>query len=349
MKREMISIIVPVYNTAEYLDTFFDKLNNQTFQDFRVYMVYDESQDDSLKILQRIQNDHPKKFEIMMSPKKDGLGAARDYALNSGKIVGDYVLFLDPDDYPELNFLERMIEKAVETNADVVVCGFERFEDATNKVLCTEMVHNPETVITDIANFDLLAYMNPVVWDKLYKRTCIEGLRFTNIKRTEDVFWLMRMIPRIKSMAFLNEVLYHYRVRGNSLLNTISEKAYTEVTQAFSDVSKEMNLHGKDIDEYKDLLNLIAFFRCGIGITYRTAVNNKTNTKKYAAHSKMILDENYKGWEKNKFLKLSCCRKHGVKGWAIWGCKVLYCINAFPIYVYLYSTFQKLFKIEVKW
>ncbi|MCM1218377.1 MAG: glycosyltransferase family 2 protein [Lachnospiraceae bacterium] len=346
---EKISIVVPTYNVAKYLDNFFRKLEEQTYQDFKVYIVYDESTDESLKIIERYHQQRPQKYEIIMSPKKDGLGAARDCALDSGAIVGDYVLFLDPDDYPESNFLERMITKALQTDADVVVCGFERFEDGTNKVLCKEMIHNPEEMVTNIADFDMLAYMNPVVWDKLYKRTCIESLRFTNIKRTEDVFWLMHMIPHIKSIAFVNEVLYHYRVRENSLLNTISEKAYEEVTQAFADVGMEMILCHKDDNEYTDLLNLIAFFRCGIGITYRTAVNDIRNTKKYVAHSRKILDKYFSKWQSNRFLKLSCCSKYGLKGWAIWGCKVLYSINAFPVYVYLYSTFQRVFKKEIRW
>ena len=348
MIKPAISIIVPVYNSAKYLPEFFSKLEEQTFQNFKVYIVYDESKDDSLDKINAQINAKPDKYELLVSPKKEGVGAARDYALNSGKIDGDYILFLDPDDYPENIFLERLYQKAVETGADVIACGFERFEDKSNKVLCTEMVHNPEYVVTDIIDFDLFAYMNPVVWDKLYRRDAIEGLRFTKVKRAEDVFWLMRMIPRIKSIAFINEVLYHYRVRNDSLLNTIGKKEYFEAIDGFVKVGKEIQ-EKKIQDEYVELLNAIAFFRCGIGITYRSAINDIKNTKQYIKKSKQVLDECYPGWDKNKFLKLRICQKHGIKGIAIWVCNILYKINFFQIYIYLYYFFQKRFKIEIKW
>lgn len=348
MKKTAINIIVPVYNSAKYLPEFFLKLEEQFFQNYKVFIVYDVSEDNSLEMIQDQVNSKPEKYKLLVSPKKEGVGAARDYALNSGEVDGEYILFLDPDDYPEKEFLERLYNKAVETDADVVACGFERFEDGTNIVLCTEMIHNPNIIVTDIKDFDLFAYMNPVVWNKLYKREAIEGLRFTKVKRTEDVFWLMRMIPHIKSIVFINDVLYHYRVRSDSLLNTIGEKEYFEAINGFEEVGKEIK-ENKISKEYVELLDVIAFFRCGIGITYRSAINDIKSTKKYFNKSKQVLDEYYPGWRKNKFLKLSTCYKRGIKGIAIWGCSVLYKLNFFQLYVYLYYFFQKTFKTEIRW
>ena len=347
--NEKISIIVPVYNTEPYLEDFFSRMVKQTFQRFKAYLVYDVSSDKSLDILKKYEKIDPEHYEILYSPKKDGLGAARDFALNSGRIQGDYILFLDPDDYPELNFLERLYNEATSSGADITICGFERFDDETGEVLCTEMVNNPTGLITDIANFDLLAYMNPVVWDKLYKRELVENLRFTNIKRTEDVFWLMRMIPHIKSIKCINESLYHYRVREDSLLNSINKKAYKEVTDNFCLVSEELrNKYGSDFP-YKDVIELIGFSRCGIGITYRAGMNDLKNSKQYAKHSRDILDEFFPGWRQNKFLTFSSCLKHGIKGIGIWGCYVLYKMNRFDMYIRMYTWFKKVFKKEVKW
>ncbi len=347
--NEKISIIVPVYNTEPYLEDFFSKLVAQTFQAFKAYLVYDVSTDKSLEILKKYEGLDSEHYEILYSPKKDGLGAARDFALNSGKVCGDYVLFLDPDDYPEERFLERLYEEAVKSGADITICGFERFDDATGKVLCTEMVNNPTELITKIPDFDLLAYMNPVVWDKLYKRELVENLRFTNIKRTEDVFWLMRMIPHIKSIQCINEVLYHYRVRDDSLLNSINEKAYQDVVANFGLVSKELSETYGTNNPFQDIIDLIGFTRCGIGITYRAGMNDIKNSKKYAKQSRRVLDESFPGWKKNRFLTFSSCRKHGIKGLGIWGCRVLYKMNCFSIYIRLYTWYKKIVKKEVKW
>ena len=347
--HEKISVIVPVYNTEPYLEDFLSRMTKQTFQDFKAYLVYDVSSDHSLDILKKYESNDPRHYEILYSPQKDGLGAARDYALNSGKIEGDYVLFLDPDDYPELCFLERLYSEAVKSGADITMCGFERFDDETGKVLCTEMCSNPTELIVNIADFDLLAYMNPVVWDKLYKRELIADLRFSNIKRTEDVFWLMRMVPRIKSIKCINESLYHYRVRGNSLLNSINRDAYMEVTESFRAVSSELIAEYGDGYPFKDVIDLIGFTRCGIGITYRAGMNDLKHAKEYARNSGMILDRHYSGWRKNRFLTFSSCRKHGIKGLGIWGCYILYKMNKFEIYIWLYTRFKQVFKREVKW
>ena len=346
---EKVSIVVPVYNTEPYLEEFFSRLEGQTFQDYKAYLVYDVSTDDSLSILLKYEKKDSDRFEILYSPQKNGLGAARDYALDSGKLKGEYILFLDPDDYPEDKFLERLYTEAKKSGADITMCGFERFDDETGKVLCREMINNPTELISDISNFDILAYMNPVVWDKLYKKDLVENLRFTSIKRTEDVFWLIRMIPYINSIKCINESLYHYRVREDSLLNSIHKEAYKEVIKNFCVVSKEINNKFGCDCKYRDLIDLIGFLRCGIGITYRAGMNDLKNSKKYAKHSRKILDQYYPGWKNNRFLSFSVCRKHGIKGLGIWGCYLLYRINRFDIYIKSYTCFKKLFKREIKW
>lgn len=348
MVKEKISIIVPVFNTAKYLNQFFSQLDKQEYTDFKVYIVYDESQDDSYKIIKNKEKNSPNKYKVLFSPKKNGLGAARDFALDSGLIKGDYVLFLDPDDYPNENFLSELIKSAEETDADITMCGFERFDDETGKVLCTEMINNPIELITDVANFDLLAYMNPVVWDKLYKRKLIENIRFGIIRRSEDVFWLMRMIPYINSIKCVNKSLYHYRVRSDSLLNSITKKDYEEVLSNYVKVSNEYKMQISNSD-YVDIINLIAFLRCGIGITYRAALHDLKNATWYCERSKETLNVYYAGWQHNRFLRFNVCKKHGLKGIAIWGCLLLYKSNLFVVYIYLYYLFTKIFKKEVKW
>lgn len=347
MMMEKISIIIPVYNTGKYLDHFFSQMIHQTFQDYKAYIVYDISTDNSLEIIHNYEKKYPDHFEVLYSPKKNGLGAARDFALNSGKINGDYVLFLDPDDYPDKLFLEKMYYKAIETNADITVCGFERFNDGDDRTLCLEMINNPNEVIYNIADFDLLAYMNPVVWDKLYKKDLIGKIRFTEIKRTEDVFWLIRLIPNIKSIAFINEAIYHYRVREDSLLNTFSQENYNEVKSAFENLSLELKNNGISETKYWDLIVLIVFCRFGIGVTYRAS--NRTNYKILENETRYFLDTYYKSWRTNKFLKFNRARKYGIKGLAIWGCSLLYKLHLFNIYIYIYSGLRKLSKKEIRW
>lgn len=344
-----ISIIAPVYNVGKYLDCFFENMIKQTYQDFKIFCVYDTSTDNSLDILKKYEKLYPDKVEVIISLKKNGLGAARDLALDSGKVKGEYVLFLDPDDYPEINFLEKMIHTADKTKADITICGFDRFDDETGKVYCVEMTKNKSNYITDVTESDTIAYVNPAVWNKLYRYSVIENSRFTEIKRAEDLIYLIRILPKVKSVAFINEVLYHYRVRYDSLSNTIKERDYDEFLDTIKVVKSEYNINYKNFNSYISLLELMVFIHAGVSFTYRLAASDKKSTNMYIRKTKDYLDENFPGWSKNKYLNISHCIKGGVKKIGLWGCRLLYKINMFKLFISFYNFIIYRLKVDIKW
>lgn len=348
MSEPKVSIVVPVYNVGKYLDCFLKKITGQKFQDFKMFVVYDSSNDCSLEVLKQYEESYPDKITIIMSPYKDGVGAARDIALDSGKINSEYVLFLDPDDYPEPEFLGKLVAAADLSGADITMCGFDRFDDVTNKVYCVEMVNNPAHIMTNLVDYDTIAYMNPVVWDKLFRRSLIENIRFTNIKRFEDLVFLMRVFTKVKSIYYVNEILYHYRVRSDSLANTIKETDCYEFFQAMSGLKNE---YERDLDKiiYLPILELSAFIRCGIGITYKLSFLNMANVTNYILQTKTFLDQVFPRWRKNKYLKFSHCAKKGLKGLAVWGCSVLYQLDLFKIFITVYYFVNVKLKKQVRW
>lgn len=344
-----ISVVAPVYNVEKYLTCFFDNMLKQTYQDFKIFVVYDISTDNSIEILKTYESRYPEKLEILYSPKKNGLGAARDFALDSGKLEGEYILFLDPDDYPEENFLKKMVQTADKSNADITICGFDRFDDATGKVYCVEMTNNKEELLDDFKTSDIVAYINPSVWNKLYRRNIIGNIRFSGIKRAEDLFFFLRVLPNIKKIKFINEVLYHYRVRYDSLSGTTTEENYREFLDGMVKIRDEYKHNLKDYKRYVPLLEMIVFIHAGISITYRLAINNKNEAAKYIKMTKYYFDKEFPGWRHNKYLGLWNGFKRGFKGIGLWLCRLLYKINMFSLFIKFYYFIQTKLKIDIKW
>lgn len=348
MNNYRITIIVPIYNLENYIDDFFNNLLNQTFQDFKIIAVNDCSKDRSLDILKKYKSQYPLKIEIINNDENKGLGLTRDVGLDSGLVEGDYVMFLDGDDYPDATFLEKMIKNADESQADITICGFERFDDLTGKIYSEEMTRNYPDYIEDFQKTDKIAYINPSVWNKLYRRSIIKEHRFTSIRRGEDLFFLLKLFPEVKSIKFVNEVLFHYRVRYDSLINTIDEEAFDDFLKNFIKLRAYYSKL-EDNSQYIEILDLIAFIHIGISYTYRLANGNNKKRNYYIKKTKDKLDCYFLRWKNNKYLNFKHCILGGSKKIGLWGCRLLYKINMFGVFIKIYLFIIEKLKVDIKW
>ena len=126
--RPVISIIVPVYNTGLYLEECLNSIHNQTFKDYEVICVDDGSSDNSYEILNKYKN-IIKNYKVIHQ-ENQWVASARNTALKH--VNGDYIAFIDSDDYIEKNYLDRLYREACETKSDVVICNFYRYFDNYN-------------------------------------------------------------------------------------------------------------------------------------------------------------------------------------------------------------------------
>lgn len=342
-----VNVIVPVYNVAPYLDAFFESLLNQTFQNFDIWVVNDNSTDNSLDII----NKHAKKFSdrihILCNTMNLGLCGARNVGLNNCGSQAEYILMLDSDDYIAPEFIEKMVYTADRYHADITVCGLERFDDKTGKIVCTEMVNNPENLITDISSFALLGYMNPVVWNKLFRRTVIADIRFTTIKRSEDTVFLFSVLPNVGSIKFINEVLYHYRLRDSSLSGAITNEIYESMLDGFREAKSCFN---KD-DRYSEFMELFVvqmFIRCGIGGACRLSFQNMRKARFYVNRTKRFMDEFFPEWRSNKYLSFSDMHKKSGSAIAVCCAALLYKCHLFIFGVYVYWLMSCVFKKDYR-
>lgn len=346
---KMVDIIIPVWNGGRYIENFIMKLLNQTYGNFKMYFVYDESDDDSLELLEKYQNGHPDKVYVLYSPQRRGLGAARDYALDSGLINGDYLIFLDIDDYPESNFLEVMVSTAEQYQVDMVMCGFECFDDETGNAVCVQMTDNPEYVITDISHYTDIAYMNPAVWNKLYKREAITGYRFGTARAAEDGLFILKILPDIHSIKFVNTILYHYRISAMSEQSVVSVEKYKECWGYYRDLLLYYNSHLDTYRNYFEIFELLTFVKCGLGLTHRIAFKDMKHMNEYISYSKQMLDELTPGWRKNKCLLLKYWHRRKLKANAVALCAFLYRCNLFGLFIITYFLYKRLSGKDVRW
>ncbi|MCM1122141.1 MAG: glycosyltransferase [Eubacterium sp.] len=342
-----VNVIVPVYNVAPYLNKFFDSLLNQTFQDYDIWVVNDKSTDNSLQIINDYAKRVPFKMHVINNSVNMGLCGARNTGLDQCDSNGEYILLLDSDDYIENTYIEKMVYNADKYHADVTICGLERFDDHTGKCVCKEMINNPEEIVTDIKNFEMLGYINPVIWNKLFRRTIIENIRFTTIKRSEDTIFLFTVLPNVKSIKFINEVLYHYRLRDTSLSGSITEEIYESMLEGFKE-AKEKFSYDSRYEEFMDLFIVQTYIRCGLGGTCRLSFKDMRRAVYYTNRTRKFMDECFPEWRKNKYLSLQQCCKRDFYAVAVSCTAKLYQWHLFVVFIYVYWFISNVCKRELR-
>ena len=181
-----ISVIVPVYNVEKYIDKCLDNLVNQTLKDIEIIVVNDGSPDNSQDIINSYQKKYPRMIKSFIKPN-GGLSDARNYGIK--KAQGEYIAFLDSDDYIEIDAYEKMYKKAELKDFDIVVCDLNYvYEDGSVKRVSSKIEHDT----TNIKNVYINMY--PCVWNKIYKKTLFENdIEFKKGVWFEDVDFLYKI------------------------------------------------------------------------------------------------------------------------------------------------------------
>lgn len=161
-----ITVVITTYNLEAYIGTCLEELFSGTYQDFDVVLVDDGSKDQTVDIVETYAQRYPGRIHPIFLQKNLGSPAkTRNWALNSGFIDGKYVVFLDGDDSLESEYLERLHMLALQSGADTVICAYDRVEEKSRRVLCTEMQGFPKMISLPPKD-DTLAFVNGALWNK---------------------------------------------------------------------------------------------------------------------------------------------------------------------------------------
>lgn len=230
-----VSIIIPVYNVEQYLEKCLDSLISQTLKDIEIICINDGSTDNSLEIL----NDYAKKDNRIkiISKENEGQGIARNLGIELAQ--GEFIGFVDPDDWVEPKMYEIMYNQAKKLSSQIVICDYKKYFEDNDKYCDVNIFRNavsltkskavkfrPEENI-DKNLFDNTLLVTPAsVWNNIYESDLLKknNIRFSNLRCYEDVLIVLQSRLLAKNISYINKALYYYRIRKSSTLRSYDKR-----------------------------------------------------------------------------------------------------------------------------
>lgn len=295
-----VSIIVPVYNTEKYLRKCLDSLVTQSLENIEIVVVNDGSKDSSPKIIAEYINKYPGMF-VYATQENSGQAVARNKALKM--CTGEYVGFLDSDDFVRTDMFERMYKKAKDENADYVACGYTdiTYDENGKEIELEHYVHSKPAYKTKDMFFGALA--SPFL--HLYKRDVLTESEadFAEGVVYEDTAFYLNVIPYIRKLAVIDEPLA-YRVRhSNSTMTTFKT---SKVRQIFKVLDYSLNFYkNKGVyDKYQKELEYfcVRVLLCS-SLQRIGKVNDRKERKALLKETIEYLENNFKNRKSNKYFR----------------------------------------------
>lgn len=222
---ELVSVIINVYNCKEYLPTSLESVRQQTYKNLEVILVDDASTDGSGEFCDEFCK-HDERFRVIHHEKNTGVSGPRNTGLREAK--GDYIYFMDSDDYIHVEAIEALVDAIKETGLDLAVFDLQRTDLLNNDIHRPREKKPVEIVPAEKMVFEMLAYVDLrwcVAWNKLYKKSLIDGVFFNDYYSIQDQDFNIRVYKKIEKAAFVPEQLYWYFSNPNSLQRDASLNA----------------------------------------------------------------------------------------------------------------------------
>lgn len=340
-----LSIVALVYNLEKYLPRCLDSLVNQTLENIEIICVDDGSTDSAPKIIDEYASKYPNKVKAYHK-KNGGEFTTRNYGLE--KASGEYITFVDTDDYVEPNWAEKLYNAAKENNADLAVCGFERIDLKTNKIVSKDMTGYGNTVKTITPMDDFCVFINPAPWNKIFKLDKVKDLRFQNFRNFNDMIFLASSYSKIEKIAFVPDVLYHYYLRYDSQIHNVNSNDVDNFKRYLLEL-KRLYIKENKYDDMKYIIDFMAFLHLGMSVMYRVSYDKSINMKVMLKNTIKYLDENFSTWRKSPFLKFGYSVKRGLKRIALSVIAFLYRHHMAGLYIFIYRFVIDKLKIDIKW
>ncbi len=251
-----VSVIVPVYNVEKYLKKCLDSLISQTFMDIEIILVDDGSKDNSGIIC----DEYAKKDERIkvFHKQNEGLSLTRKFGVE--KAVGEYIAFIDSDDYAENNFLYEMYSAIKENDADIAECDYTVFSEKMRRrkfLYNAPCVKEREDFLNDIVKKTIIYGETAIiVWNKIYKREYITSLvKNYGVSPLEDYIFNIQYYVGVNKYVYINNSLINYRQVQNSLSKSYNPKTYSILKQVWEQKLNFMKNVGLNDNECIELSN----------------------------------------------------------------------------------------------
>ena len=255
--KELISIIVPIYNVYPYLQLCLESIEKQTYSHFEVLLINDGSRDNSKDMcLEFVERD--KRFKYF-EQKNAGLSAARNTGILNAR--GEFITFIDGADFIESNYLEELYYTSLKNDSEIVVGSYKRFNEEDNNYYIHVFDYREEhykyrELIENIAQIERRGIEFETSWGTLFHRRLFENVWFPVGKNIEDTRTNYKLYMESCKTSYIHKDLYIYRIRKGSLINSITESLLTDVLEALLERIAVLSLSGIDITEEKEMLKI---------------------------------------------------------------------------------------------
>lgn len=227
----MLSVIVAVYNVEKYIEKCIQSIVNQSIQELEIILIDDGSTDNSGAICDRYAKSDSR---IRVIHKKNGgLSDARNAGIEVAQ--GEYIAFVDGDDYLHSKMYEVLMMNLKQTNADISICAFQDVQDYEivqecdiNSQLCEQIMP------ADVYHLFTQLIMT-VAWNKVYKKDLFQNIRYPKGRLHEDEFVIHHLVGQSKKIVKTDLPLYYYVSRNGSIMKQINTKRIDDTVEAFLD------------------------------------------------------------------------------------------------------------------
>ena len=221
--QALISVIVPVYNVEKYLKRCLDSIINQDYKNLEIIIVDDGSTDDSLKICYDYANLDSR--VVVIHKENGGLSSARNVGLDLAH--GEYIGFIDSDDYIESN-MYSMLKKSIDTyGSDISVCNYNTiYNNSIFKKNFSLFEFNSSGKDKFINIHNEYSSISIIAWNKLYKKSLFDSIRYPYGKLFEDKYIVCDLYDLANSISYILYPLYNHVVRNDSIINSFNIKRF---------------------------------------------------------------------------------------------------------------------------
>ena len=240
-----MSIIVPIYNVEKFIAKCVTTLMEQNCKNIEYIFVNDCTPDNSMQVLYDTLAKYPNRkddIKIINNAQNSGSSITRKNGLNIAN--GEYILFIDSDDWVELDMVSSMLKKAKETDADIVCCDY--YINYKNKQVYKS--HNYINYKSRMIIFLLSGYSSPSLCDKIIKKDLYEKVEFPKFSYGEDLYICLQVFYYAENIQYLRKVLYHYNKVNENSITSNKENLHKNLSQAY-----ELNIKIQDFLKEKSI------------------------------------------------------------------------------------------------
>ncbi len=340
-----LSVIVPCYKVEKYLPKCLDSLMGQTLENIEAICINDGSPDHCIDILREYEEKYPGKIVVIDKPN-EGVWKGRWDGIALAK--GEYIGFLDSDDYVRPDFAESLYRAAKDADADIAVCGFDRIDLETGKLYSREMAGPRKSFVID-EDPGRLVELNGAPWNKCFRASVLKNMRnLTNPPTVLDdlAFHLLAYCDMHGKVVFVPKSLICYMVRAGSIINTVKKTQVESIYAAFLEIKSFYEQARPDL---LPMLDAVAFLHLGVSLLFRLSSTKGENIKADIDEITGFLDANFKSWRKSPYINAAYARANGGAFNKLLIVQRVYLAHAMPAFLSLYSFMINRLHIDIKW